>query len=61
MSESEAQVAELNSQEGRINGEEGYLKISAAGFRLDVMINHAVNIAVLQVGLLYVQAVVWKE
>ena len=44
---------------GQVHGEERYRKISAAGFRRDVMKNDVVNVAVL--GLLCVQAVVWKE
>ena len=48
----------LICQKGRVHGEEGYLQISAAGFRRDVMKNHAVNFAVL--ALLCVQAAVWS-
>ena len=61
-SESEAQGPKsqnLIRHKGQVYGEERYRKISAAGFRRDVMKNDVVNVAVL--GLLCVQAVVWRE
>ena len=58
-SESEAQVAEFNTSEGSGKWGGGMPEDIRYWIRHEVMKDHAVNIAVL--GLLCVQAVVWRE